>query len=169
MIVSTGLFGLYNLPGALALLLAAWAAFSFLSALRTGRRALKFAARILTLLAFVLGLVAVAGLLIGFSPPTFAGVSLGMPVLGVALILTGLLLAREGDGLQEHPRRLGPGLILLGAVALFILPLWPMMFALNWLPLWFGALIYALCGAGWIIIGLSLHADPARSAGNAHA
>lgn len=168
-IISTELFVLYNLPGALALMLAAWAAFSFLSALRRGRSALKIAAQILVLLAFLLGLVAVAGQLILFSPPTYAGIAFGMPALGVALILTGLMFAREGAGIQEHPRLLGPGLMLLGTVGLFILPLWPMMYALNWLPLWFGALIYAACGAGWVIFGVSLRTTPARAAGSAYA
>ncbi|MEA5457035.1 hypothetical protein SPF06_20110 [Sinomonas sp. JGH33] len=155
-IISPELFVLYNLPGGLALLLAASAAFSFLSALGAGRSALNFTARMLVLAAFLLGLVAMAGQLFLFSPPTVVGISFGMPALGLALILTGVMVAKNSDGLREHRRMLGPGLILLGTIGLFILPLWPMMYAMGWLPLWFGALIYAACGAGWVILGVSL-------------
>lgn len=50
-ILSNGLFLLYNLPRVMALLLTAWAALSFLQALRAGYTGLKRAAQVLVLLA----------------------------------------------------------------------------------------------------------------------
>lgn len=154
-IVSTELFLLYNLPGVFALLLTAWAALSYLATLNTAHTGLKRTAQILALLAAVFGLIATAGQIVLFDPLTFGSISFGTPTLGLAIFLTGLAVASDSRG-QEHPRVLGPGLMLLGAIGLFILPLRPLMYALELLPLAFGALVFALFGAGWVVLGFNL-------------
>jgi len=145
-ILSTELFLLYNLPGVLALLLTAWAALSYLTTLRTARTGLKRAAQMLVLLASVLGLIAAAGQVVQFDPLTTGGISLGPPVLGLALFLAGLAAVRDGKGLYGHRGLLGSGLMLLGVIGMVALPLPSLMYALALLPSHSGP-AYLLCSA----------------------
>lgn len=168
-ILSTELFLLYNLPGVLALLLTAWAALSYLASLRTARTGLKRAAQILVLLASILGLIATAGQVVLFVPPTTGGISLGAPVLGLALFLAGLAVVRDGKFLYGHSGFLGPVLILLGVIGMLTLPLQPLMYALALLPLAFGTAVFALFGAGWVVLGFSLRHETVGDSGNAYA
>lgn len=118
-------------------------------------------------LSLVLAIIAAAGQLILFDPLTTGGLSLGAPVVGLALFLSGVAATGDGHDREGHPKLLGLGLMLLGAVGMFVLPLRPLMYALELLPLGFGAAIFALFGAGWIILGFSLRNAAARDAGTA--
>lgn len=159
-ILRTELFLLYNLPGVLALLLTAWATLSYLRTLRTGHTGLKRAALIVALLASAFGLLATAGQVIPFDPLTTGGLSLGTPILGLALFLAGLAVVRDRKALYGQAGWTGPVLVLLGVIGMFTLPLRPLMFALALLPLAFGAAAFTLFGAGWIILALSLRNMP---------
>lgn len=156
LVLSTGLFLLYDLPGVLALLLTSWATLLYLPALRTPRTGPKHAAKLLVILAFVFGLVAAAGLIIRSVPPTTAGLNFGTLVLGLALFLAGLAAVKGGNGLYGRPALLGPVLMLLGAIGVFTLPLQPLMYAFALVPLTSGAAVFALFGAGWIVLGIGL-------------
>jgi hypothetical protein len=168
-ILSTELFLLYNLPGALALLLTAWAALSYLPTLRTARTGLRRAAQMLVLLASIFGLIATAGQVVLFVPMTTGGISLGVPVLGLALFLTGLAVIRDAQGPYGHPGLLGPALMLLGVTGMFTLPLQPLMYALALLPLAFGTGLFALFGIVWIILGFSTRNETVKEAGASYA
>jgi hypothetical protein len=167
-ILSTELFLLYNVPGVVALLLTSWATLSYVSRLRTAHTGLIRAAQILGLLAFVFGLIAAVGLGVLFVAPTTGGLSLGVPLLGLALFLIGLAVARDGKGPYPPPRLLGPLLMLLGAIGMMTLPLRPLMFALAMLPLAFGTTAFALFGAGWVVLGFSLRSRISQEAGAAN-
>ncbi|MET4637687.1 hypothetical protein [Mycetocola sp. 2940] len=158
-ILSTELFLLYDLPGVLALLLTSWATLSYLTMLRTPRISLKRAAKLLVILAYIFGLVAAAGLVILFVPPTTAGLNFGIAVLGLALFLAGLAALKGGDGLYGRPGLSGPVLMLLAAIGMFTLPLRPLMYAFALVPLAFGAAVFALYGAGWIVFGIGLRQE----------
>jgi hypothetical protein len=162
LIVSTELFLLYNLPGVLALLLTAWATLSYLPRLRTATTGLKRAAQILVLVASIFGLIAAVGVVVLSVPPTVGGISFGVPVLGLALSLSGLAVIRDGTRHYGHPRLLGPLLMLLGVIGMFTLPLQPMVYALALLPLPFGTAVFAMFGAGWVVLAFSLRSQMRR-------
>ena len=155
-IVSSELFLLYNVPGVLALLLTAWATLSYLSTFRTHHAGLKRAARILALVAFVFGVIAAVGLVVLFVPPATGGISMGVPFLGLALFLTGLGVVEDGTESYGHSRRSGPLLMLLGVIGMLTLPVQPLIYALALLPLAFGTALFAVFGAGWVVLGFTL-------------
>ncbi|UZX02266.1 hypothetical protein F8G81_06275 [Arthrobacter sp. CDRTa11] len=164
-ILSTPLFLMYSLPGVLALLLSSWAALSFLPTLATGRTGLRRAARIFALLAFVFGLVAAVGQVVLFVSPTIGGISFGVPSLGLALFLAGLAAGREGgaDGRGPH-RFVGLWMMLLGGIGMLTLPVQPLVYALELLPLTFATAVFALFGAGWIGLAFTLRTETAPAA-----
>lgn len=168
-VLSPELFLLYNVPGVLALLLTAWAALSFVGFLSGPRSRLKQAALVFAVLGLVLGIIAAAGQVILFDPLTFGGISFGIPVLGLALFLAGLAVARDGRSGGGYPGVLGPGLMLMGAVGMFVLPLRPLMYALELLPLAFGAGVFAVFGGGWVALAVILRNVPEPKAGSAYA
>ncbi|MDQ0822314.1 hypothetical protein QFZ79_000051 [Arthrobacter sp. V4I6] len=56
----------------------------------------------------------------------------------------------------------------IGAVGMFVLPLRPLLYALEVLPPAIGAGVFALFGAGWIMLGFILRGYvPERKAGTA--
>lgn len=168
-VLSTELFLLYNVPGVLALLLTAWATLTFVVVLAGSRGRLKQTALVLAALSLLLGIIAGGGQVMLFDPLTFGGLSFGVPVLGLALFLVGLAVTRAGRSGAGHSRLLGPGLMLIGALGMFVLPLRPLMYALEMLPLAFGAGVFALFGAGWITLGVMLRNAPEQKAGTARA
>lgn len=155
-IVSTELFLLYNVPGVLALLLTTWATLSYLSTFRTHHAELKRAAQILALVALFFGVIAAVGLVVLFVPPATGGISMGVPFLGLALFLAGLGVIQDGKESYGHPRRLGPLLMLLGVIGMLTLPVQPLIYALALLPLAFGTALFAVFGAGWVVLGFTL-------------
>lgn len=158
-ILSTELFWLYDVPGVLALLLTSWATLSYLPTLRTPRAGLRRAAKLLVTLALIFGLVAAAGLVILLVAPTTGGLSLGTPLLGLALFLAGLAAVETSSGLYGHPRLLRPVLILLGAIGMFTLPLRPLMYAFALAPVAFGVAVFTSFGAGWVVFGIGLRGE----------
>lgn len=165
-IISAQLFLLYNIPGVLALLLTAWAALSYLSMPQSALIGMKRAAKVFVLLAFLLALVAATGQVIRFDPLTTGGLRTGLPILGLALLLAGLSVARESNGQEGHQRFLGLELILLGVIGMATLPVGTIIYAFALLPLEFGSALYATFGTGSIVVGFSLHKDMAENAGS---
>lgn len=163
LILSTGLFVQYNLPGVLALLLTTWTALSLLHAIQTTRTGLKRAVWILLVLAAFFGLIATVGQIVLFDPLTTGGLSFGTLFLGLGLFFAGLAAARRDESSREHPRFLGASLLLLGAIGMSTLLLRPLMFALGLLPLAFGAAAYAFFGIAWIVLGLNFNSQPRKS------
>lgn len=161
-IISPELFLLYNSPGVLALLLTAWTAFFYLRRLPRLHPGLQRAAWILAMLAILFGLIAAVGIAILFVPPATGGISLGVPVLGLALVLAGLAMGREGKDQHGQTRLLGRLLMLTGLVGMFTLPVQPLMYALALLPLAVATAVFALFGAGWVALAFNFRSVARR-------
>jgi hypothetical protein len=148
-IVSTPLFLAYSLPGALALVLTAAALLLMRPILERGRPWAR-AARGLSWAALVLGIASLAGVAARFDPVFTAGRIFGTLALGLAALAAGAAAAGAPD------TRWRTVLWVLGALGVFLLPLWPLVHALAWLPPAAGALLIALFGAAWVTVGWRL-------------
>ena len=86
-----------------------------------------------------------------FDPLFTAGRIFGSVALGVATFMASIDARRTGAA---------PGWTLalsaLGLMGLLLLPLWPLVYALEWLPEGAGAAFMALFGLGWVALGLAL-------------
>jgi hypothetical protein len=163
-VLSTELFLLYNVPGVLALLLTAAAAFSYLRSLPRPRRGLQRAARILAMLAILFGLIAAVGASIRSVSPTTGGISLGVPALGLALVLAGLALRSDGVDGRGQTRLLAPLLVLTGLVGMFTLPVQPLIYALAVVPFAVGTAVFVVFGVGWAALAFTLGSGRSASA-----
>lgn len=154
LILSNGLFLLYNLPGVLALLMTSSAAFRYVAAVHPVNGRLGSVSRVLLVFAAVLGLMAAAGQLGQFDALTTGGLSFGVLFLGLALFLAGMAMSGGNHRPGRYQRMRGSALMLLGATGMVVLLLRPLMYALQLLPLAFGAAACILFGLGWILLAL---------------
>ncbi len=150
-VVDTPLFLVYSLPGALALVLNAAGLLGITVRLPERGRTLQTVTRGLIYLALGLGLISLAGVVALFDPGFTAGRIFGTLSLGAAALLASEA-ARRGGAATTWVRALS----LLGAVGIFLLPLWPLVYALQWLPEAAGALVIAVFGVGWMWAGWRL-------------
>jgi len=155
LILSNGLFILYNLPGVVALLATTWAALSYVVALHPMHRRLRIASVLLLMFAAVFGLMAAAGQLGQFDALTTGGLSFGVLFLGLALFTAGLAMTKGKDSTGRNRPMVASGLMLLGGIGVMTLLLRPLMYALQLLPLAFGAAACMLFGLAWIGFGLA--------------
>ncbi len=77
-----------------------------------------------------------------------AGRILGTLALGAAAFAAGVAVRRGGT---EPGWRIA--LLLVGLVGMFLLPLWPLVYAVQWVPEVAGAGLIALFGLGWVVLG----------------
>ncbi|MGX1159885.1 hypothetical protein FBY31_1754 [Arthrobacter sp. SLBN-100] len=164
LILSHGLFILYNLPGVLALLATTWAALSCATALRSVPGKLRTGSQVLLVFAAVFGLTAMAGQLGQIDALTTGGLSFGALFLGLGLFSAGLSVAREKPSSSRLSTMISSGLMLLGGAGVMILLLRPLMFALQMLPMAFGAAACVVFGLGWILLALASRAEAKRRA-----
>ncbi len=145
------LFVAYALPGSLALLLTALglAGVVGLFGLPAGR--IGRIGRILAYVAAALAVFSLAGVIALFDPVFTSGRIFGTLALGIATLLVSVEAHKKGVA-----RHWTLALLLLGAIGIFLLPLWPLVYALEWLPEAAGAAIIALFGLGWIALGYRL-------------
>lgn len=139
------LFVTYSLPGALALLLTSSGLLGILALLRPP------AGRILAYAALALAALSLAGVVALFDPVFTAARIFGTLALGAAAVLASLGARRAGAGSGWTL-----ALLALGLLGLFLLPLWPLVYAVEWLPEAGGAALIALFGTGWVGLGLAL-------------
>ena len=139
LVVDDGLFLLYNGPGAAALLLTASAVLVMARHLEPGRPRLAGAGRAALWLSIGLGVVSVEGV-VSLVDPVFTAVRVaGALFLGLGAVLVA----------SAASARAGLGLLVTGALTLGLLPLWPVVYAVRWLPEWGGA-------AYFVVLGLSV-------------
>ncbi|HEV2126684.1 MAG TPA: hypothetical protein VGW38_28320 [Chloroflexota bacterium] len=146
-VTDAGLYWLYSLPGSIALAMSAWGLLGVLVVL--GLRARL--GRLSAYAALALALLSLVGLLIQFDPLFTAPRIFGTLALGVATLLAGVDARRRGS-----TRDWAAMLLALGLLGLFLLPLWPLVFAIEVLPEGGGAMIIALFGFGWLWVGYRL-------------
>lgn len=150
-ITNTSLFVTYSLPGSLALLLTSLAMLGVLALFGTSAGRIGRIALVLTYVALALSVLSLAGVILLFDPLFTSGRIFGSLVLGTATFLAGVDARRS---------RLAPGwtvaLIALGLAGLFLFPLWPLVYAVQWLSEGAGAVVVALFGLGWLVTGYCL-------------
>ncbi|MFN2383892.1 MAG: hypothetical protein ABR559_06465 [Gemmatimonadota bacterium] len=160
LVTDTSLFVAYSLPGSLALLLTALGLLGVLARLgllgvlarlglpaaRTGR-----IGRLLAYVALALGALSLVGVVVAFDPLFTAGRIFGTLALGAATVVAG----RAARGAGAPPGWVA-ALLLLGLLGLFLLPLWPLVYAVQLLPAGAGAACIALFGLGWVALGPAL-------------
>lgn len=140
LITDRALYLLYGIPGAVALILTSFGLIT-LTRGRSGR--FVGLGRVLAFATLGSGVLSGLGLAIGSPAMSVAPIGLGTPVLGAAacLVATGARSAERGS------------LLVIGALGLFALPLRPLVYALQVIPLAVGAAIIGLFGLGWVALG----------------
>lgn len=158
LITNTSLYRLYSLPGSLALLLTSLGLLGILALLGLPTGRLGRAGRILAYVAAALGLLSLGGVIALFDPVFTASRIFGTLALGIAAFLAGVAARRAGRS---------PGkvvmLLFLGVAGVFLFPLWPLVYAVQWLPEGGGAAVIGLFGLVWIAFGWIL--SPIRLGG----
>jgi hypothetical protein len=151
LITDAPLYVAYHLPGSLAVLLTSLGLLGVLallrvSACRTGRIGL-----ILVYVTLALSVLSLAGVIALFDPLFTVGRVFGSLALGTATFLVGVSALR---------RRMAPGwtvaLLCLGLAGLSLFPLWPLVYALQWVSQAVGAALMVLFGLGWTVLGYIL-------------
>lgn len=151
-ITSMPLFIMYSLPGCLALLLTSLGLLGVLVRLpagRTGRISL-----VLAYIAVALAVLSLSGVSALFDPLFTSGRIFGTLVLGIATLLAGVTAGRSRATLGWTL-----ALMALGLAGTFLLPLWPLVYALMWVPEAAGAAFIALFGLGWLVVGYVLWSE----------
>jgi hypothetical protein len=134
-------------------------ALSCATALRSVPGKLRTGCQVLLVFAAVFGLMAMAGQLGQIDALTTGGLSFGVLFLGLGLFSAGLSVAREKPSSSRLSTMISSALMLLGGAGVMILLLRPLMFALQMLPLAFGAAACMVFGLGWILLALASRAD----------
>ncbi len=151
-ITNAPLYRLYSLPGSLALLFISLGLLGVLARLRLPVGRLGRAGYILAYIAVVLAVISLGGVIALFDPVFTACRIFGTLALGIATVLVAADAQRAGRALGW-----AIALLLLGLVGLFLLPLWPLVYAVQWLSEGAGAAIIALFGLGWLATGYRLY------------
>lgn len=155
-VVDTSLFLLYSLPGSLALILTGIGLLGLVEHFRRHSNVRSRATRGFAYIAVGLGLISLVGVAVLFDPVFTAGRVFGTLSLAIAVILTAAAAPRGNAGGTWVVT-----LMLVGAIGVFLLPVWPLVYALGCLSEAAGALSIALFGAGWIVVGWRLWGDAA--------
>ncbi|HEV2126572.1 MAG TPA: hypothetical protein VGW38_27755 [Chloroflexota bacterium] len=151
LVTDTARFVAYSLPGGLALLLTSLGLLGLYTQLGMPTGSSGRIGRILAGIALALAALSVAGVVTLFDPLFTSGRIFGTLALGAATFLAGLDALRDGRAPNWTL-----ALLVLGLLGLFLFPLWPLVFALQWLPEAGGAALIALFGIGWSALGLAL-------------
>ncbi len=151
LITDAPLYRLYSLPGSLALLLTSLGLLGTLALLRLPAGRLSQVGRVLSYLAVMLAVISLGGAIALFDPVFTACRIFGTLALGIAAFLGGLDAQRAGKASGW-----AIALLLLGLVGMFLLPLWPLVYAVQWLSEGAGAAVIALFGLGWVAAGYRL-------------
>ncbi len=148
-VVDRTLFTVYSAPGAVALILTTCALLAVLPTLGPARRRSGGFARACGAVALTAALVSLVGVVVAFDP-----LATGMRIAGSLLLGIGTSVgafAAAGSS-QRYAALLG----VLGAVGMFLLPLWPLVYAAELLSPAAGAGVIAVFGLGWVGLGLCM-------------
>ncbi len=157
-ITDTPLFLAYSMPGSLALLLTSLGLLGALAPLELPAGRLGALARILTYVAVVLALLSLGGVIALFDPVFTACRIFGTLALGGAAFLAG------ADAWRARRMSLWAiALLVLGLTGMFLFPLWPLVYAVQWLPEGGGAAVIGLFGLAWTAFGWVLRSGRAAA------
>ncbi|MDP9382364.1 MAG: hypothetical protein M3Q29_19945 [Chloroflexota bacterium] len=150
-VTHVGLYWVYSLPGGLALLLTSLGLLGVLARLQLSASRIGRVGLILACVAVVLAVLSIVGVVVLFDPLFTAPRILGTLALGTAAFLAGIAARRTG-----RAPGWGIGLLLLGLVGVFLFPLWPLVYAVQWLSEGAGAAVIGVFGLGWALVGYAL-------------
>lgn len=111
--------------------------------------------------AWVLGVLSLVGVVVSFDPVATGGRVLGFTVLGAAAAPAARGARADGD------QRSGTLLAASAVLTLLLLPLWPLVYAVQLVPAVGAALCFVAAGAAWIALGTTRpvrRQEPAASA-----
>ena len=145
----------YSAPGGLALLLTALSLLGVFRLLGAPAGRMIRIGRMLAYTALALAVLSMAGVVRSFDPLFTAPRIFGTLALGAATCLAGAELW-PSHGVSGW----GVALMTLGLLGLFLLPLWPLVHALAWMPASGGAGVIMLYGMGWTLTGARLRFGP---------
>ena len=154
-VVDAAVFVVYSLPGSLAVVLTASGLLGLASQFRPGSRGKARTMSGLVYTAVGLGLISLVGVISLFDPIFTAGRIFGTLSLSLAL----LMAARAAHTGHAEDAWL-VALTIVGLIGLFLLPVWPLVYALRWLNEGLGAFSIAAFGIGWMILGWRFWAAP---------
>lgn len=157
-VVDDRAFVTYSLPGSLGLALTAIALLGVTAHLRRRRTGLERSARWLAYVAMGLGVISLVGVVLAIDPLFTAGRIFGTLALGVATVAASVA-AHQRSADSRWVAMLG----LLGLIGTLLLPLWPLVYLLKWVTEGAAALIIALFGIGWLVVGSRLWREAARA------
>jgi hypothetical protein len=164
-ITDTPLFVAYSLPGSLALLLTSLGLLGVLTLLGASAGRTGSISLVLTYAALALAALSLAGVIVLFDPLFTGGRIFGSLALGTATFLAGV------NALRSRVASVWTvALLVLGLGGVFLLPLWPLVYAVMWLPEAAGAAFIALFGLGWMAVGFALwskRGEPVRETARA--
>ena len=145
------LYRIYSLPSGLALLLTSLGLLGVFALLRLPGAGMGRVGVVITYIAVALGILSLLGVVVLFDPLFTAPRIFGTLALGAATFLAGIDAYRTGA-------RFGwaVALLLLGLLGMFLLPMWPLVYAVELMPETGGAALMALFGIGWVVLGLAL-------------
>ena len=148
LITDASLFLTYSMPGGLAVLLTSLGLLDVFARLGASAGLIDRIGTILTYIAVVLAVLSVAGVIALFDPLFTVGRVFGTLALGTATFLAGVgaLRSRMDQGWTA-------ALLCLGIAGIFLFPLWPLVYALQWVPQAAGAAYMVLFGLGWTVLG----------------
>ena len=150
-VTDAALFLFYGLPGSLALLLTTVGLLGVTARLGLPMSRLGRVGHALAYVALGLSLASSLGGIALVGPVHFGGLFFGSLALGAATFLTALDAHQAGA-----PGGWAVGLLVLGVVGLLLLPLRPMVNAVEVVPAAAGAAFIALFGLGWTPVGYRL-------------
>jgi hypothetical protein len=156
-ITSWPLFWLYTLPGSLALVLTAVALLGIIHKSGGPKSQFGEAGTAITYVTLGLAVLSLVGAATLSAPLSFMGRAFASLALGAATLLVGIDHWRASTGAPW-------ALMLLGSLGLLMLPLQPLVWALQIIPASIAAGIIGLFGLGWLILGYRL-GPPSSTAG----
>lgn len=150
-------FVTYNLPGSLALTFTAIGLLGVTALLRRRRTGMERTARWLAYVAIGLGVISFLGVVLVLDPLSTTGRIFGTLALGAATVAASVA-AHQWSADPRWVALLG----LLGLVGTLLLPLWPLVYIVNWVTEGAAALVIALFGVGWLVVGSRLWREAGR-------
>ena len=157
-VVAVPVFVAYNLPGSIALVLTSIGLLGITPNAVRRDQPMERATRWLAYVAVALGVISLASVVLLVDPVFTTARIFGTLALGAATV-TAAVAARQSGADTAWVALLG----VLGILGLLLFPLWPLVYMLTWFTETIGALVFAVFGIGWLVVGWRLRQEAGRA------